>query len=223
MAKQEDARRYAEMKREMVSGTFSGETPTTLDRGPETKSRDLSGLRVAVIVSDGFEQAEFDGPVCALKDAGAIVEVLAEDAQHLEHIRGVNHLDPAPGTRGHKQIGQVSQQDYDMLLVPGGAVSPDTMRQSEAHLHLVKSFFDAHKPVAMICHGPWLLADAELARGRRLTSWPGIRRDLERAGATWVDEEVVVDDTLITSRKPADVEAFNQAIMAMLSSRKAAR
>lgn len=223
MAKKEDAKRYAEMKREMVGGVFAGEAPTTMAPAPGAARHDLAGMRVAVVVSDGFEQSEFDGPTRALKDAGAIVDVLAEDAAHLQRIEGRRRFEPAEGTRGDRLIGEATSHDYDMLLVPGGCVSPDTMRQSEPHLKLVKSFFEANKPVAMICHGPWLLADADEARGRTVTSWPGIRRDLERAGATWVDQDVVVDGALITSRRPQDVKAFNQAILEALSARKAAR
>lgn len=182
---------------------------------------DLAGRRVAAIVSDGFEQVELDGPVRALREAGATVEVLAEDREHLARIRGVHHLDPAPGTKGDRVITDVRPDDYDALLVPGGLPSPDTMRQSDAHLRMVKEFVVSGKPTFVICHGPWLLADADVARGRRLTSWPGIRRDMERAGAEWVDEKVVVDGNLVTSRKPEDIPAFNEAAIKMLSSIKA--
>lgn len=217
-----DRARYDEMKRDLREGAhaqaeFVSEAPATAPAEPAT-SGGLSGRRVAVLVADGFEQSEFDGPVHALRAAGAVVEVLAPDAQHLGHIRGVHHREPAAGTSGDRVITEVAPDQYDALLVPGGLYSPDAMRQSPAHLAFVKAFMAADKPVAMICHGPWLLADAEEAGGRTLTSWPGIRRDLERAGANWVDQPVVVDGPLITSRKPADVEAFSRAIVQAVAS-----
>lgn len=176
----------------------------------------LGGMRVAVIVADGFEQAELDGPVRAMRDAGLAVDVLAPDAEHHDHVIGVNHLEAAPGVKPDRLLEDADPKAYDALFIPGGAVSPDTMRQSRAHLELVRSFADRRKPIAAICHGPWLLADADLIRGRTLTSWPGIRRDLERAGAKWVDREVVVDGKLVTSRRPADVPAFSRAFIELL-------
>lgn len=177
---------------------------------------DLSGIRVAVLVSDGFEQVEFDEPVRALRDAGADVDVLAEDEAHLERIRGVHHLDPAEGTRGDRLLAEADGDEYDALLVPGGAVSPDTMRQSEDHLAFVREFVSGGKPTFVICHGPWLLADAGVAEGRELTSWEGIRRDLSRAGARWQDSPVVVDGNLVTSRKPDDLPQFIEAMVGTL-------
>jgi protease I len=179
---------------------------------------ELSGKKVAVIVSDGFEQAEFDGPVQALRDAGATVEVLAQDEPHLGHIHGVNHFEQARGTKADRLLSQAKVEEYDALLIPGGLASPDTMRQSRAHIEFTRHFVESGKPVAAICHGPWLLADSGTANGRTLTSWKGIHRDLERAGATWLDEEVVVDDNLVTSRKPDDVPAFSKALIGMLKS-----
>lgn len=180
---------------------------------------DLSGVKVAVLVSDGFEQSEFDGPVEALRQAGARVDVLAQDEDHLERIHGVDHFDAAAGTKGDRLLAEASVDAYDGLLVPGGLASPDAMRQSRLHLDFVRRFVESGKPVAAICHGPWLLADADVAQGRALTSWPGIRRDMERAGATWEDREVVVDGNLVTSRKPEDVPAFNEAFLSRLATR----
>lgn len=181
---------------------------------------DLAGFKVAVIVADGFEQSELDGPVEALRNAGATVHVLAQDEDHLAHVVGMNHFDRGPGVKGDKLLSDASMSDYDGLLVPGGLASPDTMRQSDAHLTFLRAFMRANKPVALICHGPWVLADADLAKGRRLTSWPGIRCDLERAGATWVDEQVVRDGNLVTSRKPQDIPAFSEAFIDNLVSLK---
>ena len=182
---------------------------------------DLKGMKVAAIVADGFEQIELDGPMKALRDAGVEVEILAEDDKHLAHIHGVNHFDKGDGAKGSKVIDQAKVDDYDGLLVPGGAVSPDTMRQSKKHLALVKGFMSAGKPLAVICHGPWLLADADVVKGKKVTSWPGIRRDLERAGATWSDDECVVDGNLVTSRKPDDIAAFNRAFLEKLEQGRA--
>ena len=177
----------------------------------------LEGARVAVMVADGFEQREFDGPVQVLKDNGACVEVLAPSVAHLRHIRGMIHFEEASGARGDKLIDKAHVDDYAGLLIPGGCISPDTMRQSEAHLELVREFARSSKPIFAICHGPWLLADADVLGGKTVTSWPGIRRDLERAGATWVDEVAVTDGMLVTSRMPADVPAFSEAMLASLT------
>lgn len=174
---------------------------------------DLKGMKVAAIVADGFEQIELDGPMKALRDAGVEVEILAEDDKHLAHIHGVNHFDKGDGAKGSKVIDQAKVDDYDGLLVPGGAVSPDTMRQSKKHLALVKGFMSAGKPLAVICHGPWLLASADLLKGRTLTSYHTIQDDLRNAGARWEDREVVRDGNLVSSRKPDDIPAFNKKII----------
>lgn len=179
--------------------------------------------KVAVIVADGFEQVELDKPVKALKDAGVTVHILAEDEEHLETIKGVNHLEKGEGVSGDRLLEEAKPDDYDALLVPGGLASPDTMRRSKKHLDFVRAFVEADKPTFVICHGPWLLADAGVAEGRRLTSWEGIRRDMERAGAEWVDEPVVVDGTLVTSRKPDDIPQFNEAILQALGVSHAAK
>ncbi len=184
---------------------------------------DLKGKKVAVLVADGFEQSEFDGPVQTLRDAGAVVEVLAEDERHLQGIKGVHHFEPAAGTKGDRLLTDVRPEDYDLLFVPGGLASPDHMRMSEPHVAFVRSFMQARKPTAFICHGPWLLAESGMAAGRTVTSWPAIRGDLERAGAKWRDEAVVVDDFLVTSRKPDDVPAFSRALVEQLAKTPATR
>lgn len=180
-------------------------------------------VKVAVIVSDGFEQVEFDEPVNALREAGVQVDVLAEDEAHLSGIRGMRHLEPAEGTQADRLLEEVRAEEYDALLIPGGLASPDAMRRSEPHLELVEAFMNAKKPTFAICHAGWLLADSGVAEGRRLTSWKGIRRDMERAGATWVDEPVVVDGNLVTSRKPKDIPRFIDAIFAKLDEVEAKR
>lgn len=177
----------------------------------------LAGSRVAVMVADGFEQREFDGPVQVLRSNGACVEVLAPSVGQLKHIRGFSHFEEGAGTRGDRLVDQAHPEDYAALLIPGGCISPDTMRQSEIHLELVREFARASKPIFSICHGPWLLADAGVVSGKTVTSWPGIRRDLERAGAVWVDEVAVTDGVLVTSRMPDDVPAFSEAVLAALT------
>lgn len=176
----------------------------------------LGRMRVAAIVADGFEQAELDGPVKALRDAGVTVDVLAPDEQHHDRIKGVNHFDPGQGVKPDRLLKDANADTYDAILIPGGLASPDTMRQSRMHLDFVRSFAQRNKPIFAICHGPWLLADADLLRGKTMTSWPGIRRDVERAGAKWVDAEVVVDGNLVTSRKPDDIAAFSREAIKLL-------
>lgn len=202
-----------DVSREFLSSEPSG----VAERPPQVKERSLEGKRIAVLVADGFEQTEFEVPVQRFRQAGATVEVLAPDAEHLEHIEGESHGKPAAGTKADKLLSEAKAEDYDGLLVPGGLKSPDTMRQSPAHLAFVKAFFEAKKPIAAICHGPWLLADAGVLEGKTVTSWPAIRKDLERAGASWVDQEVVMDGNLVFSRKPDDVEAFAKAFIGLLA------
>lgn len=178
----------------------------------------LRGIRIAVLISDGFEQSEFDGPVAELKKAGAEVDVLAQYPNQLEAgIRGFHHMEPGRVVQPEKLITAVSPDEYGGLLIPGGGISVDLMRLSLPHLTFVRNFVDSGKPVAAICHAGWLLADAGVARGRTMTSWPAIRKDLERAGAIWKDREVVEDENLVTSRKPTDVPAFTKAFIALLS------
>lgn len=222
MTKKTAQDRFDQMKRDMEHGldTFSSEAPATLER--EQAEIGVGGLKVAVIVADGFEQREFDGPVEALRKAGATVEVLAPDDRHLGSIKGVHHFEPGEGTRGDRVITEAGVDEYDGLLIPGGLASPDTMRQSEAHLKLVRDFMEVGKPVAAICHGGWLLADADVLSGRHVTSWPAIRRDLERAGARWSDQPVVQDGHLVTSRKPDDVPAFSKAFISVLAAARKA-
>lgn len=184
---------------------------------------DVKGMKVAAIVADGFEQKELDGPVEALRKEGVTVEILAEDEKHLAHIHGVNHFEKGKGAKGDKTIADAKADDYDAILIPGGAVSPDTMRQSQKHLDFVKEFMNAGKPMAVICHGPWLLADADLVKGKTVTSWPGIRRDLERAGAKWKDDVCVVDGNLVTSRKPDDIPEFSKRFLEKLEEKRSGK
>lgn len=171
---------------------------------------DISKAKVLIIATDGFEQSELFDPRQALLDAGAQV-VLASNKS--EPIQGMKHDVKGDTIRPDTSIHDVDPADYDALLIPGGVANPDTMRMEEDALNIVRAFFEASKPVAAICHGPWLLAEADVVAGRKLTSWPSIRTDLLNAGANVVDEQVVVDGNLVTSRKPDDIPAFNKALI----------
>lgn len=171
---------------------------------------DITKAKVLIIATDGFEQSELFDPRQALLDAGAQV-VLASNKS--EPIQGMKHDVKGDTIRPDASIHDVDPADYDALLIPGGVANPDTMRMEEDALNIVRAFFDASKPVAAICHGPWLLAEADVIAGRKLTSWPSIRTDLLNAGANVVDEQVVIDGNLVTSRKPDDIPAFNKAMI----------
>lgn len=166
----------------------------------------LSGKTVAILATDGFEQVELTEPMKALKDAGATVEIVSlKDGE----IQGFNHFDRADTFKVDRTLSDASVADYDGLMLPGGAHNPDALRTDDEAKSFVKGFFDAGKPVAAICHAPWVLIDAGVAGGRKLTSYKTIRTDLKNAGAEVVDEEVVVDRGLVTSRCPDDLPAFN--------------
>jgi protease I len=177
-------------------------------------SQTLNGLKVAILVTDGFEQVEMTEPRKALDEAGADTmlvspkdgEVKAWDFTEWGETFPVDlHLDDA-----HPDA-------FDALLLPGGVINPDALRTLPGAVAFAKAFFDAGKPVASICHGPWTIIEAGAARGRRLTSWPSLKTDLENAGAEWVDSEVVVDQGLVTSRKPDDIPAFNHEAIALFA------
>jgi protease I len=202
---------------------LSTEPAGLTERPPEARPAEgaLSGKRVAVLIHDGFEQTEFEVPVRTLRAAGARVEVVAPDAAHLDRIKGESQGEPAAGTKGDRVLAETRPSDYDALLIPGGLKSPDSMRQSDAHLAFVRAFVEAGKPIGAICHGPWLLADVDALRGRTVTSWPAIKRDLECRGAEWIDQEVVRDGPFVFSRKPDDAEAFGRALVELLATRSA--
>jgi protease I len=165
----------------------------------------LEGRKIAVLAVDGFEKVELTIPVAALKAAGAEVDIVS---LHPGKIRGMNLHQPADLVPVSRTVGEASARDYDGLLVPGGFINPDLLRQSAAARDFVRDF-DAHgKPIATLCHGPWLLASAGLVPGRVLTSWPGVRDDMVNAGATWLDQEVVRDGNLVSSRGPQDMVPF---------------
>lgn len=170
--------------------------------------RTLKGRRIAILAVDGFEKIELTAPMRAFQLAGAKVDVIS-----LRHgrIRGVNLHEPASRVGVTKTVEEADPADYDGLLIPGGFINPDLLRQSAQARDFVRMFDLARKPIATLCHGPWLLASAELLGGRTLTSWPGIRDDMVNAGATWLDQPVVRDGNLLTSRGPQDIVPFIKA------------
>ena len=168
--------------------------------------RDLTGKRVAIVVANGFEQVEMTSPREALEEAGAETYLVSiEDSR----VKGWKHTDWGDTFEVDVPIDEAEPEDFDALLLPGGVMNPDKLRRDERVLEFVREFFEEGKPVAAICHAPWTLIDAGVVDGRHVTSYPSIRADLENAGAEWTDGEVVVDQGLVTSRKPEDLPAFN--------------
>ncbi|MDO1557809.1 type 1 glutamine amidotransferase domain-containing protein [Brevundimonas sp. 2R-24] len=165
----------------------------------------LEGKTIAVLATDGFEQVELTKPVEALKEAGATVEIVSDKSGA---IQGFNHFDKGQTVQVDRTLSDADAGRYDGLVLPGGAHNPDTLRINQQARDFVRAFFTQNKPVAAICHAPWILIDAGVAEGRRMTSYKTIRKDLENAGAEVVDEQVVVDDGLVTSRDPDDLPAF---------------
>ncbi|MFL5843995.1 MAG: type 1 glutamine amidotransferase domain-containing protein [Solirubrobacteraceae bacterium] len=167
----------------------------------------LDGKKIAILVAnEGIEQVELTEPRKALQDAGATVELLAPEAGEAQAF---NHLDKADAFPVDKAVASADAGEYDGLMLPGGVANPDALRMDDDAISFIKGFFDAGKPVAAICHAPWTLVEAGAVKGRRLTSWPSLQTDIRNAGGEWVDEEVVVDSGLVTSRKPDDIPAFN--------------
>jgi protease I len=166
---------------------------------------DIEGKRVAILATDGFEQSELFEPKKALDEAGAKTEVVALKGGS---IKAWNKKDWGKAVKVDRVVDDANPAEYDALLLPGGVMSPDHLRINSRAVHFVRSFFEDGKPVAAICHGPWTMVEADVVRGRRLTSYPSIKTDLRNAGADWVDETVVVDSGLVTSRNPDDLPAF---------------
>lgn len=173
----------------------------------------ISGKHVAVLVHNYFEQAEFEEPIRALKDAGAEVTVVSADKRTL---RGMRHAELADKFTADLLLSEASAYDYDALVLPGGAINADSLRMVEAARDWVLDFMDAGKPIAAICHAPWLLVSADVVDGRRLTSYYTIQDDINNAGGEWINRPLVIDDNLITSRQPDDIPMFNDAIIKML-------
>jgi protease I len=178
-------------------------------------SEELRGKRVAILVAnEGVEQVELTSPLDAIREAGAEVDLLAPEN---EEIQAFNHLDKGDTFSPDKVVADANPEDYAGLVLPGGVANPDQLRTDSDAVDFVRSFFEAGKPVGAICHGPWTLIEAGVVDGRTLTSWPSLETDLRNAGADWVDEEVHVDQGLVTSRKPDDLEAFNAKVVEEIS------
>ena len=174
----------------------------------------LKGKKVAILAADMFERVELEEPRKALEDAGADVEVVSI---HDGEIKGFDHFDPANTVEVDHTVEQASPDDYDALLIPGGVGNPDQLRGDENAVSFVQQFHQAGKPMAVICHGPWVLVESGVVRGKRVTSWPTLGTDIRNAGGEWVDEEVVVDGNVITSRKPDDIPAFNEKMLELFA------
>lgn len=170
----------------------------------------LEGIKVAILATDGFEQSELFEPKKALEEAGATVSVVSPTSGE---IKGWNETNWGERVKVDLPLSEANAEDFDALHLPGGVMNPDNLRVDEAAIAFVKAFFDAGKPVAAICHAPWTLINAEVVKGKHLTSYHTLRKDLENAGANWTDAEVVVDTGLITSRNPDDIPAFNRKLI----------
>jgi protease I len=174
-------------------------------------SDQLQGKRIAILVAnEGVEQVELTSPRDALIEVGADLDLLAPEE---DEIQAFNHLDKGDIFTPDKTVGEADPDDYDGLVLPGGVANPDQLRTDTDAVQFVRSFFEAGKPVGVICHGPWTLINAGVVDGRTLTSWPSLQTDLRNAGVEWVDEEVHVDQGLVSSRKPDDLDAFNAKIV----------
>jgi protease I len=170
----------------------------------------LEGKRIAFLATDGVEQVELTEPLDAVKGAGAEVELVSLEEGAFQAF---NHLDKAETFEADKAVAKASADDYDGLVVPGGVANGDFLRADEDAVRFVRDFFAQAKPVGVICHGPWMLVEADVVKGRTVTSWPSLKTDIRNAGGRWVDEEVVVDEGLVTSRKPDDLPAFTEKIV----------
>ena len=175
---------------------------------------ELKGLKIAILVEEGFEQVELTEPRNALDAAGADTRIVSPKNGKVRAWKFTNWGEELPVD---VKLDQARQQDFDALLLPGGVMNPDYLRTEPQAVAFAKAFFDAGKPVASICHGPWTIIETGAARGRRMTSWPSLKTDLRNAGAEWVDQQVVVDQNLVTSRKPDDIPAFNPEIIKLFA------
>jgi protease I len=169
-------------------------------------ANDLQGKKIAFLVApEGVEQVELTDPWEAVRNAGGTPELISTDSGE---VQAFNHLDKADTFPVDREVSEVSVSNYDGLVLPGGVANPDFLRMDEDAVGFVRSFFGAGKPVGVICHGPWPIVEADVVRGRTITSWPSLKTDIRNAGGTWVDEEVVVDEGLVSSRNPDDLPAF---------------
>ncbi|MGH7204051.1 MAG: type 1 glutamine amidotransferase domain-containing protein [Candidatus Levyibacteriota bacterium] len=170
----------------------------------------LENKKVAILVADGFEQVEMTEPRKALENAGAVTTLISPNT---EMVKGWQHTDWGDSFDIDLTLRQAKAENFDALMLPGGVMNPDTLRMDADAVNFVREFARSGKPIAAICHGPWTLIEAGVAKGRTMTSWPSLKTDLKNAGATWVDKEVVVDNGLVTSRNPKDIPAFNDKMI----------
>jgi len=177
-------------------------------------NQNLSGIRVAILATDGFEQSELLEPRRALNEAGANTEIVSLKSGE---IKGWNHKEWGQSVAVDKTVDSADAKNFDALLLPGGVMNPDNLRMNAKAVDFVRAFFAAKKPVAAICHGPWTLIEAGAAKGRTLTSWPSLKTDIQNAGGRWVDQETAVDGNLVTSRNPKDIPAFNREILKLFA------
>jgi protease I len=175
-------------------------------------NENLKGLKVAILIEDGFEQVEMIDPRKALDQAGAVTHIVSPRNKEVRSWVFTAWGEEFPVD---VPLDKAQPGDYDALLLPGGVINPDKLRMQPKAVEFVKAFFDAGKPVASICHGPWMVIEVGAARGRRIASWPSLKTDVRNAGGEWVDQEVVVDGALVTSRKPDDIPAFNREMIAL--------
>lgn len=180
----------------------------------------LKGMRVAILATDGFEQSELLEPRKALDAAGAETEVISLKNGD---IRGWKHKEWGESVHVNRTLGAANPKDYAALVLPGGVMNPDALRMQPPAVSFVRAFFEAGKPVAAICHGPWTIVESGAAKGYRMTSWPSLKTDITNAGGSWVDQEVVVDKNLVTSRKPDDLPAFNREVVVLFAKQQAKR
>ncbi len=174
----------------------------------------MKGMKVAILIENGFEQVEMEEPRKALEEVGAETKIVSPADRE---VRGWKFKEWGDTFPVDVKLDEAKPEDFDALLLPGGVMNPDRLRMNPKAVAFVKSFFDDKKPVAVICHGPWTIVEAGAAKGRRITSWPSVKTDLRNAGAEWVDQEVVVDRNLVSSRKPDDIPAFNRAMIELFS------
>lgn len=176
----------------------------------------LKGKRVAVLMTDGVEQIEYTSPRSYLEEQGVIVTLVSPKAKG-ERVQGMHHADKGDQFTVELHVKDANVRAFDALLLPGGVSNPDQLRLSKESIDFIRAFGSEEKPIAAICHGPWTLIDAGIAKAKHMTSWPSLQNDLRNAGAEWTDDEVVIDGRLVTSRKPDDLPAFNKAFSELLA------
>ena len=179
-----------------------------------TQPKKITGKKIAILATDGFEQVELTDPKANLEQAGATVDVISIKPGK---IKGWDKTDWGKSVKVDHLVNEVKPSDYDALVLPGGQINPDNLRIDQSAVGFIKQFVESGKPVAAICHGPWGLVEADVVRGKTMTSWPSVHTDLKNAGANWVDREVVQDGNIITSRKPEDIPAFSNKLIETLA------